>query len=172
LLVGAEENHSSRMSQCIDVEIAEQRFPSLERKGAFLNLILQYVIIDKMIRAINDSSTDNRYLSGVPKHRRRPIYTNKFKVSYLLLLLYTFSCFVAGLGSFAKLGQGPHSIERKISSNVYKHRICQRDLPTVDRTWFNEILVEQYFKNSGTYCSCKCGGSRFVSSFNLEGTAD
>ncbi|KIJ89717.1 hypothetical protein K443DRAFT_15847 [Laccaria amethystina LaAM-08-1] len=79
LLVGPDENQYSRMSKCIDFKTAKQCFPSLERKGVFLDLLLQYVIIDKMVRAINDCSTDEGHLSDAPKHRRRHIYTNKFK---------------------------------------------------------------------------------------------
>ncbi|EDR12054.1 uncharacterized protein LACBIDRAFT_314223 [Laccaria bicolor S238N-H82] len=79
LLIGEEENHSSRMFKYINVKNALQHFPSLERRGVFLDLVLQYVLIDKMVRAMNDCSLHNGYVVEVPKHRRRPIYTNKFK---------------------------------------------------------------------------------------------
>jgi len=101
LLVGLDENQHSRMSKCIDAKATKKCFPSLEWKGIFLDLLLQYAIIDKMVCAVNDCSTDEGYLSVVPKHRRCNIYTKKIKVSCLSLLLYSFSCYIAGLGSFA-----------------------------------------------------------------------
>lgn len=95
-MVGKEEETIGRMARTINLQTAKEHFPALERQGLFLNFILQYIILDKMISAGSDGESNE-----APKHRRRPIFVQKLKVSYLYLPLHAFSKFAAGVGAFA-----------------------------------------------------------------------
>ena len=109
LLVGKEEEKFGRMARTINLQAAKAHFPPLERQGLFLNLVLQYMILDKMISAASDGESNE-----VPKHRRRPIFVQKLKVSCFAFPLHAFSNFAAGMGASARLGQAASSIQKKI----------------------------------------------------------
>ena len=64
----------------------------------------------------------------------------------------------ARLGYITWLGQGHHSIQRKIYSHVCQLQSFKWDLSTVNWAWLDAIFVEQHIKISGTCCTWKWWG--------------
>lgn len=151
LLVGKEEDQIGHMGRTINLQAVKEHFPPLERQALFLNLILQYMILDKMVSAASDGESNE-----VPKHRRRPIFTQKLRVSCLAFPLHPFSNFVVGVGTSARLGQAASPIQKKIPAGARPRqagKLAQRHDP---RTLLVAIAVQQHIEGKCLCLSCEC----------------